>query len=66
MDYLESIVYELEFSDTIQAVDAIYEEMVENGVVERKEKTSSKVKKVKNNPRLPSKIGTAVRRTAPL
>lgn len=66
MDYLESIVYELESSDTIQAVDAIYEEMVENGVVERKEKTSSKVKKVKNNPRLPSKIGTAVRRTAPL
>ena len=40
MDYLESIVYELESSDTIQAVDAIYEEMVENGVVERKEKTS--------------------------
>ena len=49
LDYLESIVYELESANSIPELDEIYQEICENGIFKGKEK--SKVKKNKINKR---------------
>lgn len=49
LDYLESIVYELENANTISELDEIYQEICENGIFKEKEK--SRIKKNKVNKR---------------
>ena len=49
LDYLESIVYELENATTISELDEIYQEICENGIFKVKEKAN--IKKNKTNKR---------------
>ena len=46
LDYLESIVYELESASSISELDEIYQEICENGIFKRKEKSNVKKNKV--------------------
>ena len=60
IDYLESIVYELETASNIKEIEEIYDEMVENDVIESKSKNTNTVKKIKNNPRVNTKMNITV------
>lgn len=46
LDYLESIVYELESASSISELDEIYQEICENGIFKGKEKANVKKNKV--------------------
>ena len=46
LDYLESIVYELESANSISELDEIYQEICENGIFKGKEKANVKKNKV--------------------
>lgn len=46
LDYLESIVYELENANSISDLDEIYQEICENGIFKEKEKSHIKKNKV--------------------
>lgn len=46
LDYLESIVYELESANSISELDEIYQEICENGIFKGKEKSCIKKNKV--------------------
>ena len=46
LDYLESIIYELENADSISELDEIYQEICENGIFKGKEKSDIKKNKV--------------------
>ncbi len=46
LDYLESIVYELENANSISELDEIYQEICENGIFKGKEKSNVKKNKV--------------------
>lgn len=51
LDYLETIVYELENATTIEEVHTIYEEISENVIFKNNTKTAKKQQKKKNNKR---------------
>lgn len=46
LDYLESIVYELESANSISELDEIYQEICENGIFKGKEKSNVKKNKI--------------------